>query len=90
MSHDKSAHSLPVSDRYPLILFLISLVGILGFLFADSFKPEQVLFANDGPLGAAMARWVALPEIFSGAWLDLNWLGSNAGSASPIPTNAVR
>jgi hypothetical protein len=67
-----------------LILF-----AVLAFLFAPSFRPEQVLFSNDGPLGLNAARANALPGAFSGTWQDLNWLGSWGGSALPTMTYAL-
>jgi hypothetical protein len=47
----------------------------LCVLFIRSFKPHEILFSNDGPLGANMARFGALPEAFLGTWRDLNWVG---------------
>lgn len=44
-------------------------------LFRGSFEPGQVVFSNDGPLGAAVAQegrgWYNL----RGFWQDLNWIG---------------
>ena len=57
------------------------LAVVLAALFIRSFQPEQVLFANDGPLGINMAKANAIPEGFSGVWQDLNWLGGWGGSA---------
>ena len=78
------------SPRRNVILAMVLLIVILGVLFAKSFKSEQVLFANDGPLGAAMAAHADLPQIFTGMWVDLNWLGVNGGTAAVTVTNLIR
>ena len=78
------------SFKSNLIATCAMLLVILGILFAKSFQPEQVLFANDGPLGAAMAAYADLPQGFSGVWIDLNWLGSNGGTSAVTPTNLIR
>ena len=59
---------------------------ILGFVFAGSFTPNQVVFSNDGPLGVAQSAAMKLPEAFHGFWVDLHWLGSNGGF-SPASLN---
>ena len=63
-----------------LILFPL-LLGIFGFLFRDSFRPEMATFANDGPLGAMMAACFQLPGAWKGIWADLNWIGITGGVA---------
>src|SRR6266567_2906542 len=64
-------------------LLLLCLTVILGFLFKDVFfKPEEVLFSNDGPLGVIKSDGLKLPTGFFGMWLDLYWLGMNGSSAS--------
>lgn len=83
---DKTAYPF----KRNLVATCALLVLILGFLFAKSFQPEQVLFANDGPLGAAMAANVDLPQGFTGFWPDLNWLGVNGGTLAVSPTNLIR
>ena len=76
-----------VKQTFFAIFFL---TAVLAFLFWQSFASNLTLFANDGPLGAANATFAALPAIFTGAWGDLIWIGYNAGSASPMPTNLIR
>src|SRR5687767_4549258 len=61
-------------------LCVACLLGVLLVLFFRSLNPELVLFANDGPLGANMAKAIDPPSSFKGVWFDLNWLGTNAGS----------
>src|SRR2546423_1434936 len=65
---------------------LIALVGALLLFFAPSFSPEKVLFANDGPLGAAMAKNIQPPQSMFGVWLDLNWIGAAGGTYVPCFT----
>src|SRR5690349_18118840 len=59
------------------------MIIILGMLFRASLHPDKVIFSNDGPLGVMNADSFAYPQILTGAWFDLNWLGSNGASASP-------
>lgn len=51
------------------------LVLVLGLLFHRSLEPGQVLFANDGPLGANMSQAESGAQNFFGQWQDLTWLG---------------
>jgi membrane protein YfhO len=73
-----------------LLWCLLILAGVLLVLFARSFNPSLVLFANDGPLGANMAQFAQFPQAFTGTWVDLNWLGTPAGNVPPTPTNLIR
>src|SRR5688572_16825080 len=66
------------------------LIGVLLVLFFRSLSPDQVMFANDGPLGANAAEAVEPPGSFKGVWHDLNWLGTNAGSQSVTVTYLLR
>jgi hypothetical protein len=61
---------------------LICLLAALAFLFSKSLRSQQVLFANDGPLGVLESDALSMPEAFTGYWVDLYWLGSNSGTAS--------
>jgi len=70
----------------PFILFLGSLVLVLGTLFFLSFSPSEVIFSNDNPLGAMSARWMKLPQGFFGLWLDVNSIGLAAGALPISPT----
>ena len=69
-----------------LLLCLAVVAGVLLVLFARSLNPALVLFANDGPLGANMARAFDPPSSFFGVWVDLNWLGFNSGAHLVTPT----
>ncbi len=64
-------------------LLLIILALLLSALFFRSCESSQVLFSNDAPLGSIKTDAVAAPQGFSGVWLNLNWLGMNAGSFPP-------
>lgn len=65
------------------------LVVVLAMLFRVSFHPDKVIFSNDGPLGVMSAESFAYPQILTGAWFDLNWLGFNGGAAAPNITAAL-
>lgn len=55
------------------------LSAVLSYLFADSFKSNQVVFSNDGPLGVVMSEALKQPDALNGYWVDLHWLGTNGG-----------
>ncbi len=69
-----------------LRLLLLVLVGSVALLFWFSFLPGKIVASNDGPLGGQLAQCHRLPEMFFGAWNDLNSIGVNEGSAFPGPT----
>src|SRR5687767_2669430 len=69
--------------------YLALVLGVLLVLFFRSLSPTQVLFANDGPLGANSAAFAAYPAVFSGVWVDLNWLGNGGGGAPATVTNLL-
>lgn len=64
-------------------IFLVVLLVILLFLFRDSLKPELVVFANDGPLGAISTEATRLPKSFLGFWMDIYLAGYEMPSAVP-------
>jgi hypothetical protein len=69
---------------------LVALVALFAVLFNPSFSREQVLFANDGPLGAMMAYSGDTAGNLAGHWHDLNWLGGQMpGSALNLTTLVV-
>jgi hypothetical protein len=78
---NRSATATAEPFRKGLGLFLLLLTGVLAFLFRDSFRSGVVLFANDGPLGVLMSQALSVPAIFTGYWMDLNWVGMNGGTA---------
>src|SRR5436309_15033417 len=43
-------------SRRGFVLMVICLFATLSLLFHKDFQPDQVLFANDGPLGAVRAQ----------------------------------
>ena len=61
-------------------LLLVLLVLILAVLFHRSVMPNQIIFANDGPLGANNANSLAMPSAFVSVWRDLNSVGGYSGS----------
>lgn len=64
--------------------------ALLALLFHKSFFPGQVLFSNDGPLGRLVSQCHRLPDIFSGAWQDLNVMGIREGGALPNISSGLR
>src|SRR5437867_11577406 len=79
-----------ISKRRPLLVFSLCLAGVLAVLFWRSFDPSQVVFSNDGPLGAAQSAAAAEPSGFLGLWYDLNSIGNAGGSAFLDFTNLQR
>jgi hypothetical protein len=71
----------PAGNAGGFVWAVLVLLAVLALLFAQSFQPAQILFFNDGPLGAQVAKQAALPDGFRGIWQDLNWVGGNAGNA---------
>jgi hypothetical protein len=64
--------------KQPGVLILVGvLVLALALLFSRSFIHNQVLFSNDGPLGAisSQSSRTTLATCVS-VWQDLNWLGN--------------
>jgi len=72
-----------MSAKRNFILAFIVLFGALLLFFAPSFSANQVLFANDGPLGSSMTKAIQPPQSLHGVWTDLNWLGSSGGTFVP-------
>lgn len=63
---------------------------LLGSLFHQSFIPQDVVFSNDGPLGGLVDEQNQLPQTFTGLWVDLNSIGSNAGMVAPCISSLLR
>ena len=76
-----------------LVLFLgIALVLVFDFpAFMPTgntaslpfLNPSQMLFDNDNPLGAQKAEMNREPNIMTGMWGNLNWVGGHGVSDSP-------
>jgi hypothetical protein len=69
------------TKNFCLILLILS--GIIGILFLKSCESSQVLFANDGPLGALTAQSGSMRTAWKGVWQDLNWIGIENPAALP-------
>src|SRR5438309_789608 len=65
----------PGPARRDLFIVLFCLLAVLGMLFHRSFNSDDVLFSNDGPLGAVKAQADYHWKNLAGIWQDLNWLG---------------
>ena len=64
-------------------LLLGLLAAALLVLFYKSLDENQILFANDFPLGAISADCNRLPGRFLGTWREIAWLGGEAPAAAP-------
>lgn len=62
-------------------LILLTIIAPLALLFATVFRPEMVLFSNDGTLGTMFSQGARAHEAFTGLWRPLNWVGEVAPSA---------
>jgi hypothetical protein len=82
MNASNSASATQTNHRGFVIIFAC-LAGALGILFFKSFLPGQVLYSNDGPLGAISTQAGKLPGGFLGVWQDLNWIGAESIAAPP-------
>jgi len=76
MPVETSPAATTTSSRRGFFVMCCCLVAILGILFHRDFESDQVLFANDGPLGAVRAQSDYALGNFQSLWLDLNWLGT--------------
>ena len=70
------------------IFFIVLLAVLLVVLFGKSFLPGYVHFSNDGPLGAQ--KTLHFPGAFTGAWGDMNDIGSSGGAFPPSLTALIR
>ncbi|MBI3878283.1 MAG: YfhO family protein [Verrucomicrobia bacterium] len=70
-------------------LLLICLLAVLAVQFHPSLIPEQMLFANDGPLGLMMGYAEDALSSLAGTWQDLSWIGGQAPSGSLNFTNLL-
>ncbi len=77
------------NGRAAFLALLASLAGVLALLFAQSFQPGYIVFANDGPLGAVAAACGRMPEAMLGVWLDLNWVGNEGVVSAPNLSNLI-
>ncbi len=65
------------------LLLLALLGGALAVLCHDGFKPYHVMWANDSALGALKTASARLPDTYTGAWIEGNWIGIKEPSSSP-------
>lgn len=72
-----------LSTGNSFLICLALLVAVLSVLFHANFDPDQVSFSNDAPVGAIQATCRAVPDVLTGVWVDLNWVGG------PEPTPAL-
>ncbi len=72
------------------LLCSVLLAAFLGVLFYRAFHPDYVVFSNDGPLGGMVSQHNRMPQILTGIWQDLNWLGSSYPQPFPDATTLLR
>jgi hypothetical protein len=68
------------TGRRDFLVFLLCLLGVLTILFHKSFESDQILFSNDGPLGAERAQAGHMWSNLLGVWQALNWVGTPSPS----------
>jgi hypothetical protein len=68
-------------------LLLLLLGGTLAVLCRQGFRPYEVFWANDLPLGALVESSGRLPASFFGCWSDFYWLGGPNVAFPPNLTN---
>src|SRR5438270_205272 len=69
MNISQSPSAAQSASRRGFLILLACLIGILGALFFRSFSPNQVIFSNDGPLGAISSEEGAMPGAYFGIWV---------------------
>jgi len=77
------------TSRRDFVIMLVCLVVLLSVLFHKSFLPGQVVFSNDGPLGALNSQPEQALNNLKGMWQPLNWLGTAQPSAAPSLVNTL-
>jgi len=77
MNSAKAHKSSSARSNAGFFLPVLCLLAILAFLFKDSFKHDEVLFSNDGPLGVLKSNSLQPSHAFTGFWMDLYWVGMN-------------
>ena len=84
MNKTSASDGVSTGTRPGFLILLVILVVVLAALFHRSFQPNQVLFSNDGPLGAISNKSVATSvDTFGSIWSDLNWLGNEGIKRDP-------
>ena len=84
----KSARQPSSCFQFGICLFFLAILLVL--LFCKILQSENVVFSNDGPLGAMEATQNRLPAILTGMWTDLNWIGANYPGPSPGASTTLR
>ena len=79
----------PARPGWLAALLAMGLLGVvLCALFREGFKPDQVLFSNDSPLGL-VKHFYDDTSSGEGVWWDLNWLGTAHPGGAPNFTRLV-
>jgi len=76
-----SARNAP--SRFGAFVAAGMLGAIVLVLFRAVLNPEQVLFANDAPLGRLVAQADIVWSNFKAYWVSLDWIGLNLPAGAP-------
>jgi hypothetical protein len=88
-----AAKSSPESRNTGWLQCILALAVVLIpllVLFGRALNPDYIVFSNDGPLGGMVADHNRMPEILTGIWQDLNWLGGPYPPPFPDPSTMLR
>lgn len=69
------------------LLLVLLLGGTLAVLCREGFRPYEVFWVNDLPLGALVESSARLPSSFFGSWADFYWIGGPNVAFPPTLTN---
>ncbi len=82
MNGTKSGAKRRTDGTRRVLLLLALLCLVLAVLFHRSFVPDQILFSNDGTLGALKSE-CNNENAFFGSWYNLSWLGGAGIGTTP-------
>ena len=72
-----------------LFVLLLLLGASLAVLCHDAFKPNNLLFSNDSPLGFMQVSSARYPGVFTGHWSMESWIGGEWPVATPTFEAAI-
>jgi hypothetical protein len=78
------------SNVAQFLIFTGLAAAILLVMFWPVFKPEIVLFSNDGCLGSMIANQNSVENLAGGAWIDLNSVGYKGGEPGLMTSVVLR
>jgi hypothetical protein len=89
MPENSTASGLKLKvGKWQWLLFLLLMGAALTAVCPEILKPDYVSWSNDTSLGAYKTASANLPDVYTGHWIDGNWLGiedpANAPTVSAI------